>query len=322
MSELTFRAVVLAAGLGTRMRSSLPKVMHKVRGLPMVTYPVAHALALGAEEVAVVVGHGRELVEGWLAERFAGQSVSTHIQHNMVGTADAVKSAQAAFEGYAGAVMILYGDVPNVAAEDIAELVAAHRASGGLLSFLTAHADGPTDYGRIVRDAEGRARAIVEHKDCTAEQRLITEVNIGIYLVDAGFLVEGLSRLDASNAQGEFYLTDLVSLAYDRGSPPAVVVSDDIEALHGVNNREQLSRAERYAQQHANRALMLAGVTLLDPATTYIEHDCVVEQDAVLEPFVALLGSTRVGSGARVESFCRLENATVAAGSRAVSGSR
>jgi bifunctional UDP-N-acetylglucosamine pyrophosphorylase/glucosamine-1-phosphate N-acetyltransferase len=147
-------------------------------------------------------------------------------------------------------------------------------------------------------------------------------VNIGIYLVDAGFLVEGLSRLDASNAQGEFYLTDLVSLAYDRGSPPAVVVSEEIEALHGVNNREQLSRAERYAQQRANRALMLAGVTLLDPATTYIEHDCVVEQDAVLEPFVALLGSTRVESGARVESFCRLENATVAAGSRAVAGSR
>lgn len=322
MSELSFRAVVLAAGLGTRMRSALPKVMHKVRGLPMVTYPVAHALELGAEEVAVVVGHGRELVEGWLAERFAGQRVSTHIQHNMVGTADAVKSAQAAFEGYSGAVMILYGDVPNVAAEDIAKLVAAHRASGGLLSFLTAHADGPTDYGRIVRDEQGRARAIVEHKDCTPEQRLITEVNIGIYLVDAAFLVEGLSRLDASNAQGEFYLTDLVSIAYDRGAPPAVVVSDEIEALHGVNNREQLARAERYAQSRANRALMLSGVTLLDPETTYVEHDCTIAQDATIEPFVALLGRTQIGSGATVESFCRLENAVVAPGVRVASGRR
>ena len=320
MSELSFRAVVLAAGLGTRMKSALPKVMHKVRGLPMVTYPVEHALSLGADEVAVVVGHGRELVEAWLAERFAGRKVSTHVQHQMLGTADAVKSAQAAFEGYDGAVLILYGDVPNVSAEDIAQLAALHRSTGGLLSFLTAHADGPTDYGRIVRDDEGRAKAIVEHKDCSEEQRRITEVNIGIYLVDAAFLTEGLGRLGASNAQGEFYLTDLVSLAYERGRPAAVVVSGEIEALHGVNNREQLARAERYAQARANRALMLSGVTLLDPANTYTEHDCVVGQDVTIEPFVSLLGRTTVGAGATVESFCRLADATVAPGSRVAAG--
>lgn len=322
MSDLSFRAVVLAAGLGTRMKSALPKVMHRVRGLPMVTYPIEHALALGADEVAVVVGHGRELVEQWLEARFAGRKVSTHVQHQMLGTADAVKSAKAAFEGYDGAVLILYGDVPNVAAEDIGRLAALHRASGGILSFLTAHADGPTDYGRIVRDGEGRAKAIVEHKDCSEAQRRITEVNIGIYLVDAAFLTEGLARLDASNAQGEFYLTDLVSLAYDRGQPAAVVVSDEIEALHGVNNREQLARAERYAQARANRALMLAGVTLIDPETTYTEQDCVVEQDVTIEPFVSLLGRTHIGAGSTVESFCRLENATVAPGSRIAAGTR
>jgi bifunctional UDP-N-acetylglucosamine pyrophosphorylase/glucosamine-1-phosphate N-acetyltransferase len=327
MSEAThegsgFRAVVLAAGLGTRMRSELPKVMHRVLGLPMVTYPVQHALKLGADEVAVVVGHGRALVEAWLSERFAGARVSTHVQHAMNGTADAVRSAHAAFDDFEGSVMILYGDVPNLAEADLESLLRVHRESGGILTFLTAHAQGQTDYGRIVRDGSGRARAIVEFKDCTEAERALTEVNIGLYLVDAAFLRDGLSRLDASNAQGEFYLTDLVKLAYDRGCPAAVVVSDDIEALHGVNNRAQLAGAEAYARSRANRALMLSGVTLRDPATVYVDADVVVERDAELEPGVMLLGRTRVGARARVELGSRLEDVEVEAGAVVSAGTR
>ena len=315
-----FRAVVLAAGLGTRMKSSLPKVMHQVRGRAMVTYPIDHALALDAGEVAVVVGHGRELVEGLLHKRYPGQPVTTHVQHNMAGTADAVRSASAAFAAYDGAVMILYGDVPNLALDDLKALVDAHESSGGLLTFLTAHATGPTDYGRIVRDDAGRARAIVEFKDCTPDQRALTEVNIGLYLVDAAFLRNGLSRLDASNAQGEFYLTDLVSLAYEQGKPAAVVVSPDIDALHGVNNRAQLAEAERYARTRANRELMLSGVTMRDPATTYVDADAVVEPDVTIDPCVSITGHSYVGRGAHIGFGAMLRDVRIATGEVVLAG--
>ncbi len=315
MTQLSFKAVVMAAGLGTRMKSELPKVMHPIRGLPMIAYPVDLALSAGADEVAVVVGYGRELVERFLTERY-GDRVSCHVQAEMRGTADAVRSAWAAYAEYDGAVMILSGDVPNLSPGDATALVSLHATRRSPVTMLTAHDLTPNQYGRIVRDSVGEALRIVEHKDATEAERAITEVNIGTYLVDADFLRAGLMSVDADNAAGEFYLTDLVETASDRGTPCGIIVGEDIEALHGVNDRRHLARAERYARRRANDALMASGVTMIDPDTVYIDAGCVVGHDVTLEPSVRLVGSTVVGAGAVIEAGCRLRDAVVAGGAR------
>lgn len=244
---MSFKAVVLAAGKGTRMKSELPKVMHEVLGRPMLAAPIDIALAAGAEEVAVVVGYKRELVEGWLSSTY-DQRVSAHVQEEMNGTADAVRSAQAAFKAYDGGVLILYGDVPNLPPAEVQAVVDLHRTGTSPLTLLTAHDPTPNAYGKLVRTADERAERIVEHKDATEAQRALTEVNIGVYLVDAPFLNEGLSRMSNDNAQGEFYLTDLVHMAFERGAAANVRVADDIDALHGVNTKDELARAEEYAK--------------------------------------------------------------------------
>ena len=245
-APLSFKAVVLAAGKGTRMKSDLPKVMHPVQGRPMLAAPIDIALALGALEVAVVVGYQRALVTDWLEATYDVR-VSTHVQHEMIGTADAVRSALAAYETFDGAVLILYGDVPNLPQDDVARLVAMHVAGDRPLTMLTAHDPTPNAYGKIVRDASGEATRIVEHKDADEAVRALTEVNIGVYLVDAAFLRSGLARMTNDNAQGEFYLTDLVEMAYAQGTPAYVHIAPDIDALHGVNTLDELARADEYA---------------------------------------------------------------------------
>lgn len=308
-----FKAVILAAGLGTRMKSQLPKVMHAVLGRPMIAYPVDVALASGAVEVAVVVGHGRDLVEDYLRGRY-GDVVSTHVQHQMLGTADAVRSGSPAFDTFEGAVIILSGDVPNLTADTVAQLIDVHAHGRSPVTLLTAHDPTPNAYGRIDRDSAGAVTQIVEFKDADERQRAITEVNIGTYVVDAAFLRDGLGRIGTDNAAGEFYLTDLIAMAAAAGRPAQTVVAEDIVALHGVNDRAHLADAQHYARRRRNTALMRSGVTMLDPATTTIEADVVVGNDAVLEPCVYLLGETHVGSGARVGAHSRLESCTVAAG--------
>lgn len=253
-ASLPFKAVVLAAGKGTRMKSDLPKVMHPVQGRPMLAVPVDIALALGALEVAVVVGYQRDVVSAWLDSSY-DQRVTTHIQHQMIGTADAVRSAHAAFETFDGAVLILYGDVPNLPHADVARLVEMHAAGDRPVTMLTAHDPTPNAYGKIVRDEAGQAVRIVEHKDANETQRALTEVNIGVYLVDAAFLRSGLARMTNDNAQGEFYLTDLVEMAYEAGTPAYVHVAPEIEALHGVNTVDELARADAYAAERGSRAL-------------------------------------------------------------------
>lgn len=316
MTSMTFRAVVLAAGMGTRMKSDLPKVLHTVLGRPMVCWPVSLALDAGADRVAVVVGYGREHVEATLDAAFDDGRIVTRVQEQMLGTADAVRSAIDTFRDVDGAVLIMYGDVPNLGASELNALVAAHAAGRSPLSLLTAIDDAEHQYGRLVRDAEGRADRIVEFKDADEAVRAVREVNIGLYLVDAAFLCEGLEQTRADNAAGEFYLTDLVAMARDRGQHANVVCADDIEALHGVNNRAQLAAANRLAQARVNDAWMREGVTMRDPGATWVDADVQLERDVVLEPGCYLLGRTRVGAGAVIETGCRLDGVTVAAGER------
>lgn len=251
MTTVPFKAVVLAAGMGTRMKSELPKVLHEVADEPMVVRSIRLALDRGADEVAVVVGYKKDLVEDAVRTAYPDAPISFHVQHAMNGTADAVNSARAAYAGYDGAVLILYGDVPNLPGTLIDDVVDAWQATPGPLALVTGIDPGEHQYGRIVRDADGRPHRIVEFKDADDAVRAVREVNIGVYLVAADFLVAGLDSTTASETTGEFYLTDLVEMAYDAGTPAASVVSDDIDALHGVNTLDQLAAADALARARA-----------------------------------------------------------------------
>jgi bifunctional UDP-N-acetylglucosamine pyrophosphorylase/glucosamine-1-phosphate N-acetyltransferase len=309
--SLPFAAVILAAGQGTRMKSALPKVLHEVCGLPMVAHVVRAARSAGADRVVVVVGHGRELVEEDLARRF-GDAVQTAVQHEQKGTGHATRCGMAPLEGYEGDVVILAGDVPLLEGEAIAALVLARQTSRKKLAVLTSHLDDPTGYGRILRDGHGNVVGIREHKDASEPERAIKECNTGVYCAEASFLRESLERLDANNAQGELYLTDVVAMAAAQGGSAAV--SWSAESVAGVNDRAQLAEVDRTMRLRLARHFARTGVTVRDPETTYLGADVVLAPDVVIEPNVHLRGRTRVDAGARIDTGCVLEDVHVLSG--------
>lgn len=316
MPARPLHALLLAAGLGTRMKSTLPKVMHPVAGRPMVGHVLDRAFEAGADAVTVVTGHGRDQVEAWITGAFPDHAIAFRRQERMLGTADAVRSAADRFAGTDDDVLILYGDVPGLPADALRAVVDLHRAGDGPLTLLSAHDTEEHGYGRIVRAPDGSAARIVEFKDASPAERAITEVNVGVYCVQAGFLTDALTRMDDQNAAGEFYLTDLVAIAAAAGTPARIVVADTIDALHGVNTRVQLAEAERQAQRRIATKWMLAGATLHNPDSTWIDEGVMVGRDVVLEPGVTLRGNTRLEDGVHVESGVRLEDVTVPAGTR------
>ena len=326
MAERRFVAVVLAAGQGTRMKSALPKVLHPLCGRELVAWPVAAALEAGAARVVVVVGHGREAVAGALATRFAaptaGGRVTTAVQHEQLGTGDAVRSALPALtdidpDDY---VLVLCGDTPLLRADAIYALLEVAMPAGGearsKCAMLTGIVDDPTGYGRIVRDAHGRVVAIREHKDASAEERAIREMNPGVYAIEKRFLERSIAALDTKNAQGERYLTDVVARAAQEDPAGVAARAWPMEDLHGVNDRHDLARAEVLLRERINRELGKQGVTLRDPHTTYVDADVEIEADVTLGPGVVLRGRTQVGAGALIDVGCVLENVSVAAGAR------
>ncbi len=311
MSELhDFVAIVLAAGQGTRMKSALPKVLHPVAGRPMVAWAVSTALEAGVERCVVVVGHGADDVKAHLDERFGAQ-VETALQAEQRGTGHAVSCAMEALGSHEGKVLILYGDCPLIESETLRHLVQA--ASGASqLALLTAELEGPTGYGRILRDAEGNVIAIREHRDCSPDERDVTEVNPGIYAIDAPFLREAIASLDSDNAQGELYLTDVVEAASRAGL--VADVPGDMSELRGINDRFELALCEAERRRRINAALCRSGVAMEDPSSTYIDGDCVVEPDVWLGANVHLRGRTHIDGGARVDVGSVLEDVRVEKG--------
>ncbi len=299
-------ALVLAAGQGTRMKSSLPKVLHPIAGRPMVTYPVSAALEAGVDAVVVVLGHGRELVESALHERF-GDRVRTALQAEQRGTGDAVRCAMDAVGDDMERVVILYGDCPLVRPATLRRLLDAQGEAE--LALITASLDDPTGYGRILRSPGGTVAAIREQKDASEAERAIREVNPGVYAVRAPFLRRALAGLSTKNAQGELYLTDVVAMAAAEGSVRDV--TGDMNELRGVNDRLEL--AEQAARMHERIAAdwARAGVGIEDPRTTYLDADCVLEPDASIAPGVHLRGRCVVRKGARVEVGCVLTDVEV-----------
>lgn len=239
MNSTSLAAVILAAGQGKRMKSDLPKVLHTVGGEPMVTHVVHRTCEIGADPVVVVVGHGRERV----IEVLDALGVEHAVQEEQLGTGHAVLTAKPKLEGFHGTVLVLAGDVPLLTAESLRGAGLLHATSGAAVTIVTAYAPDPTGYGRILRDENSRIVAIREHKDASEEERKVVEINSGILLFDSEILFDSLSKIGNDNAQGEYYLTDVVQQAFDRGLVVAGYVAN-FDEIQGVNSREDLERVE------------------------------------------------------------------------------
>lgn len=301
-------AIILAAGEGTRMKSARPKVVHEVLGRPMVSWVAAAAREAGAQRLVVVVGNGAEQVEALFAGDEAAECV---LQGERLGTGHAVRTALDAGSVEEGPVLVLCGDTPLLRGETLARLVEAARGStGGALLTMT-YAD-PTGYGRVMVDGEGYAERIVEQKDCTPEEAACTTCNAGVYCFDAALLRTHISELNCENAQGEYYLTDMVQILRDCGAPLVAIACDEDPAeLMGVNSRSQLAQATAAMQRRINEGLMAAGVTMLDPTQVWVGPDVTVGRDTELLPGTMLWGSTAIGEGCVVGPFTRLTDTTV-----------
>jgi len=298
-------ALILAAGEGTRMKSATPKVAHAILGEPLVRYVVDAARDAGCERIVVITGHSAEEVENLL------EDVECVRQSDQLGTGHAVMCARDSLSGFEGSLLVLSGDTPLLQAETLAGLVAMRETSGAALTLLTTHLHDPSGYGRIVRDRDGAVEAIVEHKDLAPEQHELTEVNTGTYCFDAAVLFAHLDRLTTQNAQGEYYLTDMVQVFNDEGLlVTALPAEDPLETL-GVNSRVQLAEAADVLQGRINTAHMLMGVTMISPGLVWIGPHVSLGRDVELLPMVFLFGNTSVADGAIIGPNSRLTDSAV-----------
>lgn len=291
-------AIILAAGKGTRMKSGLVKVMHEIGERPMISWSVRAAKSAGAKRVAVVVGHQAEKVVEFFS---ADSSITFATQMEQLGTGHAAACAREAIGDFKGTILILCGDVPLLRHETLASMLASHEKRGAAVTVLTTHLDKPFGYGRVVKREGGRISRIVEEKDASPEEQEITEINSGIYCVSSDFLFKALAGLKSDNAQGEQYLTDIVKIAAEQGRLCLAFATDDPDEVMGVNDRVQLAEASATLRSRINRELMLSGVSIIDPAATYIEEGVQIGEDTIIYPAVHLSGSTVIGSGCRIE---------------------
>lgn len=314
--------LVLAAGKGTRMRSDLPKVLHPIGGKALVQHVVDTARKVGGEQILLIVGHGAEKVE----EKMAASDVKFVLQAQQLGTGHAVQQALPLLRGDA-IVLILYGDVPLTRAETLQKLIAGVNEKQ--MGLLTVNMPDPTGYGRIVRDNSGAVVAIVEHKDANDEQRKIAEINTGIMAVKAVQLQKWLPQLNNNNAQGEFYLTDVIAMAKADGITIHVEQPNAVEEVEGINNRQQQAALERFYQQQKANELMVEGVTLLDPSRidirgnlhvgrdVVIDVNCIFEGEVVLGDGVvieanSIIINSKIGNNSHIKAFSHIEDSSLA----------
>jgi bifunctional UDP-N-acetylglucosamine pyrophosphorylase/glucosamine-1-phosphate N-acetyltransferase len=304
--------VVLAAGEGTRMRSSIPKVLHPVGGRALVHHAVAAGEQLEPDHLVVVVGHGRELVTAHLAE--VAPKATTAVQDEQLGTGHAVLCALAGLPELTGTVVVTYGDTPLLSPQTLLDLLTAHAEQDNAVTIITAVVDDPTGYGRVIRGPDGSVERVVEQKDASADELAIREFNSGVYAFDAAALRDALGRLDTSNAQGELYLTDVIGHARAVGGRVGALVIEDTWQVEGVNDRVQLAELHRELNRRTVERWMRAGTTVVDPATTWIDADVTLEPDTLLEPNVLLRGATHLATGSTVGPNCELVDTRVGAG--------
>ncbi len=287
-------SVILAAGQGTRMKSDLPKVLHPVCGKPMVWHALQAAKVISDEIPVMVIGHGADRVREEI-----GSAARFVVQAERLGTGHAVQQAESTLKGDTDLVLVSAADMPLLSGETLSKLVETQKANNGPMTMLTIVADDPRGFGRVVRGEDGGVRAIVEEAVASEEEKAIKELNVGAYCFDANWLWDALARIPLS-AKGEYYLTDTVGLAVDAGMHvSAVTLEDEIEAI-GVNTRIHLSEAEAGMRSRLNRAHQLKGVTIVDPASTYIGVDVEIGSDTVIQPNTHLRGETKIGAGCEI----------------------
>lgn len=306
--------VVIAAGKGTRMRSALPKELHQLCGRPMIGHVLAVADALAAAYTVVVLSDEKL---GPVREAF-GPRYAYAVQHEQLGTGHAVLQARPAVPFTSGEVLVLYGDTPLLRPATAQAVVALRRARGALVGIMSMHVPPPSGYGRIVRNTQGEVTAIVEERNATPEQFAITECNSGVMCFDAGWLWQALDRIPRNLVKGEYYLTDLAEMAVAERGPGAAVAfaaDDPTEAL-GINDRAQLAEAAAVLRGRIAHGFMEAGVTLIDPAATYIDADVTIGRDTIIWPGTLLLGHTQVGTNCQIGPHATLIDATVGDGAR------
>jgi bifunctional UDP-N-acetylglucosamine pyrophosphorylase/glucosamine-1-phosphate N-acetyltransferase len=314
MDHLT--VIVLAAGGGTRMKSKTMKVLHPVGGLSMIGHVLRAVQAVEPSQVVAVVGHQREAVSAHIADLMP--DVLLAVQETQEGTAHAVRVAVEAAGATTGTVVVTAGDTPMLEGESLRAFVAEHEAAQRAVSILSGDVAKPFGYGRILRNHEGDVEAIVEEKDATPEQREIDEISSGIFAFDAEFLLDALPRISNDNANGEYYLPDTVHLAREAGLTVGAHVIDDVTQTEGANDRAQLADLGRKMNQRIVTGWMREGVTVMDPATTWIETDVVLERDVTILPGTQLLGATIVREDAVVGPDTTLKDCEVGVGARVI----
>lgn len=283
-------AVILAAGQGTRMKSKLYKVLHPVCGKPMVQHVVDHVSALNFEKIVTVVGHGAETVKSHL-----GEKSEYALQAEQLGTAHAVMQAAPMLQDKKGVTLVICGDTPLITPETMQELLDLHENTGAKATILTAYAEDPTGYGRIIRNSEGHVGKIVEHKDANEEERKVTEINTGTYCFDNEALFTALNNVSNDNVQGEYYLPDVIEILKEQGDIVSAYQTLDFDETLGVNDRVALSQAEKTMKKRINKKHMINGVSIIDPDNTYISADAEIGRDTVINPGTVILGAAKIG---------------------------
>jgi bifunctional UDP-N-acetylglucosamine pyrophosphorylase/glucosamine-1-phosphate N-acetyltransferase len=302
-------AVVLAAGQGTRMKSKLPKVLHPIAGKPMIRYALDAVCALDADRTVVVIGHGADQVRAavgagvWFAE-----------QAEPRGTGHAVLQAHDLLRGKADTILVTYADMPLLRAGTLQRLVDAHKSSRATITLLTVVSEDTMGFGRIVRTTRGRVLGIVEEADATEEQLAIRELNGGVYCFDAQWLWEHLTRLKPNGKKHEYYLTDLVAMAVKERRAIESIILNEAEEVVGINTRVHLARAEKIMRGRINQALMESGVTLIDPATAYVDAEVEIGADTIIEPNTQIQGKTTIGANCRIGPNALLRDAQIGDG--------
>jgi len=303
---VNYSAVILAAGKGVRMHSQMPKVLHRVAGKPMVWYVVKAVKEAGIDDIILVVGHGREMVQ----EALAGEDLRFVVQEEQLGTGHALMQAQGSIDPD-NTVVVLAGDTPLLEGKTLKKLLDFHQQQQALATVLSGLLPDPFGYGRVIRQADGGLERIVEEKDASSEEKEIAEINTGMYCFQAGAVFAALAQVKCSNAQGEYYLTDVLPLLKSGGHKVAVLATDEVDQIHGINDRVQMAAAETIIRQRHNQELMKNGVTIMAPETTFIDSTVTIGIDTIIYPFTIIEGQTIIGENCTIGPYTRINDSSI-----------